>query len=143
MKASLLFRITAFVFLLFAAGHTFGFLSFRPASPEALAVMRAMDSVHFGEEGRNFSYGGWYRGFGLTATASMLFEAFLAWHLGSMASRRSRDAVVLGWAFFVWQLPGLALSLLYFGIAPMVFSAAGAALIAGATWRAQSGSSQP
>jgi len=133
MKATVLFRITAAVFLFFAAGHTFGFLSFKPATPEGLAVMHAMDNVQFVAQGKTFTYGGWYRGFGLTATVSMLFEAFLAWQLGAMARRGSGEVAVLGWGFFVWQLPGLALSLLYFGVAPMVLSALVAALIAAAT----------
>jgi len=134
MKATILFRITAFVFHLFAAGHTFGFLSFKPPTPEGLAVIHAMDSVQFVAQGKAFTYGGWYRGFGLTATVSMLFESFLAWQLGAMARRGSSEVTVLGWGFFVWQLPGLVLSLIYFGVAPMVLSALVAVLIAAATW---------
>src|SRR5260370_1038563 len=47
MKATLLYRIASVLFILFAAGHTFGFLSFKPASPEGLAVRDAMNNVHF------------------------------------------------------------------------------------------------
>ena len=47
MTATLLYRIAAVVLLLFAAGHTFGFLSFRPKSAEGLAVYNAMHSVPF------------------------------------------------------------------------------------------------
>jgi len=133
MKASILFRIVAVVFVLFAAGHTVGFLSFKPNTEQALAVRDAMNNVHFEAQGKIFSYGGWYRGFGLTATFAMLFEAFLAWRLGSMAKRGAPDVLALGWGFFVWQLPGLALSYLYFGITPMIFSAVVAVLVAVAT----------
>lgn len=136
MKSTLLFRITAIMFLIFAAGHTFGFLSFKPTSPEGLAVMEAMDRIHFTSQGKTFSYGDWYRGFGLTATMSMLFEVFLAWHLGTMAKRAARDVKPLGWAFFAWQLPSLVLSFVYFGIPPMVLSTLVTALIAWATWLA-------
>ena len=136
MKATILFRITAVMFLLFAAGHTFGFLSFKPQTQEALTVRDAMNNVHFEEEGKIFSYGGWYRGFGLSATASMIFEAFLAWYLGTMARRGSREVAAIGWAFFAWQLPGLVLSWLYFGIPPMVLSAVVVILIGIATWLA-------
>jgi len=138
MKATILFRITAVLFVLFALGHTFGFLSFKPPTQEGQAVFDAMNNVHFEAEGKIFSYGGWYRGFGLTATASMLFEAFLAWYLGSMAKRGSREVAVIGWAFFLWQLPGLVLAWIYFGIAPMILSALVAVLIAIATWIAGS-----
>ncbi len=136
MNSTRLFRISAVFFVLFALGHTFGFLSFKPATAEGLAVMHAMDAVHFTGQGKTFSYGGWYRGFGLTATISMLFEAFLAWHLGTMAKRAARDVKPLGWAFFAWQLPSLVLSFLYFGIPPMVLSTLVTALIARATWLA-------
>lgn len=134
MKAATLFRITAFVFVLFAAGHTFGFLNFKPPTQEGLAVRDAMDRVHFQVGGKLFSYGGFYRGFGLSATAAMAFQAFFAWHLGSMASRGAADVKTLGWAFFAWQIPGLILSLLYFGIPPTVLSTLVAALIAAAAW---------
>jgi len=40
MNATLLYRIAAFVFLLFALGHTYGFLSLRAPSAEARAVVR-------------------------------------------------------------------------------------------------------
>jgi len=138
MKPTILFRITAVMFLLFAIGHTFGFLTFKPPTQEGLAVRDAMNNVHFEEQGKIFSYGGFYRGFGLSATASMLFEAFLAWYLGTMARRNSREATAIGWAFFVQQLFGLVLSWFYFGIAPMVLSAIVAVLIGAATGLASS-----
>jgi len=138
MKSAILFRIAAVFFVLFAVGHTLGFLSFKPPTPEALAVRNAMDSVHFEAEGKIFSYGGFYRGFGLSATASMLFQAFLAWYLGSMARRNSREVVAIGWTFFLLQISGLVMSWIYFGIAPMILSALVAALIGVATWLAGS-----
>ena len=77
--------------------------------------------------------GGWYRGFGLSNTASMIFEAFLAWYLGSMAKRGARDVKTIGWALFVWQLPGLVLAWIYFGIEPMILSVLVTILIGVAT----------
>ena len=136
-KAAILFRIAAVLFVLFAAGHTFGFLSFRAPTQEAQAVFESMNSVHFEADGKIFSYGGWYRGFGLSATASMLFEAFLAWYLGGMAKRGAPEVKALGWAFFLWQLPGVALAWIYYGVPPMVLSVLVAALIAVATSRAK------
>jgi hypothetical protein len=134
MKATILFRIAAIFFLLFAAGHTVGFLTFKPPTQEALAVRDAMVSVHFEAQGKIFSYGGFYRGFGLSATASMIFEAFLAWYLGALAKNRSREVAPIGSAFFLWQLFGLVLAWLYFGIAPLILSTIVATLIAIATW---------
>jgi hypothetical protein len=133
MKATVLFRILAVIFVLFAAGHTAGFLNFKPPTAEVMAVKNAMDNVHFVAQGKAFSYGGWYRGFGLTATFAMLFQAFFAWHLGSMAKRKSPDVKPLGWALFAWQLPGLVLSVLWFPIPALVFTAIVAVVIAVAT----------
>ena len=133
MKATILFRITAVLFLLFAAGHTFGFLSFKPSTQEAQAVFESMNNVHFTAEGKIFSYGGWYRGFGLSNTASMIFEAFLAWYLGSMAKRGTQEVKAIGWALFVWQLPGLVLAWIYFGVEPIILSALVTILIGIAT----------
>jgi hypothetical protein len=39
MNATLLYRIAAGLFILFAIGHTSGFLSFRPSTGEGLAVL--------------------------------------------------------------------------------------------------------
>lgn len=139
MKATILFRITAVFFVIFAIGHTLGFLSFKAPTQEGIAVFESMNTVHFEVGHKIFSYGGWYRGFGLSATAAMLFEAFLAWYLGSMAKRGSRETKPLGWAFFVWQLPGVVLAWIYFGIPPMVLSILVTALIGTATLLAPSG----
>ena len=65
MTATLLYRIAAIIFVFFAVGHTYGFLSLRPPSPEGRAVYDSMNAVHFEVRGRNYSYGAFYRGFGL------------------------------------------------------------------------------
>jgi hypothetical protein len=109
MSARTLYRIAAVLFLLFAVGHTLGFLSFKPPTAEALAVRDAMNTVHF-EVGRtSFSYGGFYVGFGLNATVYLIFSAFLAWHLGNIAGARPAAIGTLGWIFFATQIAGLAL----------------------------------
>lgn len=47
MKAIMLYRIASVLLVLFAAGHTFGFLKFKPPTAEGLAVRDAMNNVHF------------------------------------------------------------------------------------------------
>jgi hypothetical protein len=136
MKATILFRIIAVIFVLFAVGHTFGFLSFKAPTQEGIAVFEEMNTVHFEVGHKIFSYGGWYRGFGLTATAAMLFEAFLAWRLGGMSKRGSRELKALGWGFFAWQLPGVAMAWIYFGLPPRELSVVVTVLIGAATWLA-------
>jgi hypothetical protein len=123
MNATLLYRIAAVVFVLFAVGHTYGFLSLRPASSEGRAVYDAMNTVHFEEGGQSFTYGAFYRGFGLSCTASMILSAFLCWHLGELARSAPTAIGALGWAFFAVQVVGVVLSFLYFGLPPMILSA--------------------
>ena len=47
MRAQLPFRISSVVLLLFALGHTAGFLSFQPTEPEAVGVLDSMKRVPF------------------------------------------------------------------------------------------------
>jgi hypothetical protein len=122
MKATWLYRITAILLLLFAAGHTIGFLKFVPPTPEGKAVMDAMNNVAL-QPRAPFMYGGFYRGFGFFVTVYLLFAAFLAWHLGELARKFPTAAGSLPWAFFFLQLASLALSWRYFPAPPVVLSA--------------------
>jgi hypothetical protein len=123
MKATWWFRISAVLFLLFAVGHTFGFLAFRPPTAEGLAVWAAMNDVHFTVGRSTFSYGGFYLGFGLFMTAFNLFLAWLAWQLGSMARRGLMDARTIAWGIFALQIVGAGLSVRFFSVEPVVLSA--------------------
>jgi hypothetical protein len=134
MNATLFYRIAAVLFVLFTLGHTFGFLSFRPSSAEGQAVLESMNRVHFEAGGRACSYGEWYRGFGLSITVSMLFWAFLSWHLGELARTAPHAIGAVGWAFFAVQLAGLVMAFLYFGPPAMVLSALVTALVGAAAW---------
>ena len=125
MTARTGFRIAAVIFLLFAAGHTFGFLSFRPATAEAQAVWNGMQNVRFGAtatDAPRFSYGGFYIGFGLTITAFLLFQGWLAWVCGGMAAKGLPESRTIGLALALLQVVGGALSLRFFSTGPAVFS---------------------
>ena len=134
MKATWLFRVAALVFILFAAGHTFGFLSFRAPTPEGRAVYDAMSQVHFMVDGTDYSYGSFYRGFGLSCSVAMLFSAFLSWHLGELARRLPQAIGALGWIFCATQLAGVFITIKYFGAIQAIFSAAVAICIGAASW---------
>ena len=134
MKATLLYRTASVLLLLFAAGHTFGFLKFQPPTPEAVAVRDAMNSVHFQVGRSELSFGGFYVGFGLILTAYMIFSAILAWHLGGLAASNPQAIGALGWAFFAFELASLALSWIYFSAAPVALSALVAACLGSAAW---------
>jgi hypothetical protein len=139
MKATLLYRIASGLFILFAAGHTFGFLLFKPPSPEALAVRDAMNNIRFQVEGSSFSYGGFYTGFGLYATVYLLFSAFLAWHLGNLARTNPQAIGALGWVFVAVQVASLVLSWKYFLLPPVILSALLAGCLGWAGWLIRAG----
>jgi hypothetical protein len=109
--------------VLLAAGHTLGFLKFKAPTPQGVAVQQAMDNVRFSMGGKSLTYGDFYRGFGLFCTAYLLFAAFLAWHLGTMARSAPQAIGALGWVFFGLQIVGIALSWRYFVLPPTIFSA--------------------
>src|SRR5215471_18909442 len=115
MNATLLYRIAAFVFCVGSVGHTYAILSPPPPSTEARAVYDSMNDVRLQRGGRSFTYGRVYRGLGLSVTVSMLFWAFLSWHLGDVARSAPGAIGALGWTFFAVQLAGVVLSFRYFG----------------------------
>jgi hypothetical protein len=122
MSATLLYRISAAILVLFAAGHTFGFLSFTPPTPEGVAVRDAMNNVYFTAAGSKLSYGGFYRGFGLSITINTLFMALLSWHLGTVARTAPETIGMIAWGFFAVQVLGIALSFKYFAAGPAALS---------------------
>lgn len=133
-RATTLYRICAFVLLLFAAGHTFGFLTFEASTADGRAVFQSMTAVHFQVRGSSFSYGGFYTGFGLSITAYLLFFAFLSWQLGTLANTHPEVVGFLGWAFCGVQVASVALSWTYFSAAPAVFSGVLSLLLGWAAW---------
>jgi len=121
MKASIFFRISAVLLALFAAGHTFGFLSFVAPTPEAVSVKQAMDSVRFGSA--SLSYGDIYKGFGLFVSAALVFVTIMAWWAGDLSKTAPGSARFLGATLVLFMLASLILSLTYFAFPPAVFSA--------------------
>jgi len=139
MKATAWFRVSAVILLLFAVGHTVGFLGFRGSTPEAQAVRAQMDAVHFAAKpggAATLSFGGFYEGFGLFITAFYLFAAWVAWRLGAMAKQGPADVAALGWAMVALMVVSAGLSLQYFSAKPMVLSMLAAIFLAVATWSA-------
>jgi hypothetical protein len=123
MKATLWFRIAAIVMLLFGVLHTIGFLSLRPPSAEGMAVWNSMNGVTFTINGGAYSYGHFYRAFGLSLTAAQLFGAWVAWTLGSMAKRGDGGVRAIAWGLIVWQIAGIAIAAIYVSAKPAALSA--------------------
>lgn len=115
MKPVLWFRIASILLLVFATGHTFGFLSFRPPTPQGQAVWSSMNSVQLPMGNSSFTYGKFYIGFGLFVSALFILEAFLAWYCGQLIPGSPATAIVLGWCLLMLQIVCLVLSWRYFG----------------------------
>lgn len=135
MSATTLYRVAAVIFVLFALGHTVGFLSLKPPTPEASAVWDGMNHVRFDVRGSSFSYGEFYRAFGLSCTVSMLFSAWLAWELGRMTRSYPKALGSIGWAFCSVQVAAVVISVLYFSVVQVAFSGAVAAVLGWAAWQ--------
>ena len=144
MRATVWFRISAVMLVLFAAGHTFGFLTFRPPTAEGLAVWNAMNNVRFTVHGTTLSYGHFYVAFGLSITAADLLGAWIAWALGSMAQRGAPGVRMIAWAMVVWQVVGIVLAMMFIAAKPAISSAivAGCLAVAAAMSRTEVGSLQ-
>ena len=139
MKAALLYRIASVLLVVFAVGHTVGFLKFTPPTPQGLAVRDAMKNVRFPLGGSQYSYGQFYDGFGLFATIYLLFAAFLAWYLGGLAAKAPLAIGSLGWMFFALHIASLVVCWIYFLSPPVVLSALIAICTGWAAWLVRTG----
>jgi hypothetical protein len=63
-----------------------------------------------------------------------LFSALLAWHLGSLAATSPNAIGIIAWAFFVLQVAGLVLSVIYFFPITWIFSGVVALCVGLAAW---------
>src|SRR5438270_10550457 len=122
MNARNLYRVCATVFVLFAAGHTLGFLTFRPKTPEALAVYNGMRDVPFAFGSSSVTYADLYTGFGLFISACLLFFAWLAWQIGGWSATNPTAARSAACAVLAVQLVNVLICLRYFGPVQVVFT---------------------
>ena len=121
MKPSILYRIAAVLLVLFAVGHTVGFLQHDP-SWGVDALLASMKSVHFGIQGFTRSYWDFFVGFGLLVTVFLLFAAVLAWQLGGLATEMLARMRGLAWLFAITFVAVTILSWRYFFAIPLVLS---------------------
>ena len=134
MNPKILFRIASVFFILFALGHTYGFLTFKPSTAEGRAAQEAMNKTTFPIGGSFLTLGGFYVGFGLSITVHLLFAAVLAWQLGSLAAAHARAILGISWAFFAAQLVGVVLVWPYFAVPQKVPGLVVAAILGWAAW---------
>jgi hypothetical protein len=122
VKAVWLYRIAAVLFVLFAILHTVGFLSFKAPTAEGLAVWESMNRVHFQIGSANFSYGDFYKGFGLFVSVYSFFSGFVAWHLAALSAKSPGAIGYLGWALCAVQVASFILSAVYYSTPQMTLT---------------------
>jgi hypothetical protein len=130
MRAKLPLRISSIVLLLFALGHTAGFLSFRPKEPEALEVLESMRRVPFDFGGHTVHWMDLYTGFGLAISVAGFIFTIIAWRLSTATVPEASLARTIAWLLCGMQLASVVLSLRYFGPVQAGFSLACATLLA-------------
>jgi hypothetical protein len=133
VKARILYRISAVLLLLFAAGHTFGF---RQNNPEwrADAVLGLMRSVHFDAQGFSRTCWDFFSAFGLFFSVFLLFAAVLAWLLARLPAETLARVRSIAWAFAICFVAVTALSWRYAFTTPIVFSALITMCLIAAAW---------
>lgn len=133
MKASLLYRISSILLLLFAAGHTFGF---RQIDPEwgVDSLVQSMKTIHFNANGSDRTYWDFFVGFGLFVTVLMVLASIVAWQFGSLPSETLAAMRASAWGFVVCFAVVAYLSWRYFFMIPVVFSIAILLCLAAAAW---------
>lgn len=124
MRAALPFRVCAVMLLLFAVGHTYGFLHFIPSTAAGVAVKTAMDGVAFPLGKAQRSYGDFYRGFGLFITAYLLFAAVIAFQLPRLLLAAPESFWLIAVGFLLVQMATSIVALTYFALPPATLSGA-------------------
>ena len=121
MKASVLYRVASVLLVLFAAGHTVGFVQVDPRWGID-SMVGSMRSIHFDVQGFNRTYWDFFAGFGFLVTVFLVFAAVLAWQLGGL--RPEALALLRGpvWGLAICFAAVTILSCRYFFAAPIVFS---------------------
>lgn len=121
-------RISAGVFLLFALGHTYGFLQFQPLSQQGRAVLEQMKHVSFEFDGPARTWWALYEGFGFSVSISLALSMILSWRL-SLGTTDPSLARTLAWLLCAAQIGNAAICLAFFGPIQMVFSVGSAAAL--------------
>ena len=120
MSSQLLYRVSAGLLLLYAAGHQLGFRRIDPRW-NADATVAAMKTT-FQVQGQTRSYWDFFSGFGFFCTALLLFSAILAWQLGALSTETLDQLRVVRWAFAACFAVLTVLTWRYFFPAPTTFS---------------------
>ena len=121
MKASLVYRITAVLLLLFAAGHTFGFNQVDPKWGVD-NVVTSMASQEFEISGFQRTFWDFYLAAGYMVSVFYVFAAILAWQLGSLPRETLARMGLTTWSFAIAFAAVVELAWTHLFLIPIIFS---------------------
>ena len=121
MKASLVYRITAVLLLLFAAGHTFGFNQV-DSKWGVDNVVTSMASQKFEISGFQRTFWDFYLAAGYMVSVFYVFAAILAWQLGSLPRETLARMGLTTWSFAIAFAAVVELAWTHLFLIPIIFS---------------------
>jgi len=127
MNATKLYRIVSVLLLLWAAGNTYGLLIF-------WHVAGSMSCVRFPVGHSGLSYAQVVLGCEVFCILCVLFAAYLAWHLGTLARTMPHAIGGVGWILFAYSVAGVYVSWIAFSGFVRLLAAAIAICMGWATW---------
>ena len=102
MKATALYRTASILLVLAAAGNTYAVVRFWRAGG-------ALNSMPLPEDHR-VTYGPVVLALGVFCSLCVVFAAYIAWHLGTLAKMTPQAIGALGWGLFAYQILGVYVS---------------------------------
>ena len=133
MKSSVIYRVTAVLLLLFAAGHILGFRQSDPAWGVD-ALLSSMRSLHFSVQGSNRTYWDLFVAAGFSVGVFYLFAAILAWQLAGLPAETLARIRGIRWAFALCFAAITVVSWRYLFVIPIAFSAVITVCLISAAW---------
>lgn len=126
MNATLLYRLSSALLVIFAAANTAWLLYF-------WHLEKGMTPVHFPFGHSNLSYAQVIFALELFCSFCVLFAAYLTWHLGTLARTAPQAIGALGWILLAYQAVGAFVALFYLSGFAFMVSAVTAICTAAAT----------
>lgn len=136
MKASIVYRVTAVLLLIFAAAHGFGFTQHDPKWGADILVA-SMQSLHFRVQGFDRTYWDFYLAGGYSTDVFVLFSAVLSWQLGGLPPETLKRLWAITWLFALCYAGITAVACAYLFIPPIIFSAVITLCLSLGAWRAR------
>ena len=127
MNATKLYRTASVLLFLWAAGNTYGLLM-------SWHVIGSTTPVRFPVGHSGFSYAQVVFGYEVFCSFCVLFGAYLAWHLGTLARTMPKGIGGMGWILFAYSLVGIYITWIYFSGFVLLLTAVITICIGWGTW---------